>query len=98
MTYSLQHEVFLASFYWAINSVNVCTNCKLYPTKPWQNKLKVGFWMEKEFYWCNNKYSSTKPIYDKWNHIRTIIVPFSIYFIRNTLMYVPIRKILLEFL
>ena len=33
MTYFLQHEVFLASCYWAINFVNVCSNGKLYATK-----------------------------------------------------------------
>ena len=36
--------------------------------------------------------------YGKWNHIRTIIVPFSIYYIRNFSLYVLIRKVLLEFL
>ena len=54
--------------------------------------------MEQEFYWCQNKSSSTKYIYDKWNHIRTIIVPFSFYYIRNPSLYVPIRKVLLGFL
>ena len=32
------------------------------------------------------------------NHIRTIIVRFTIYYIRNPLLYVPICKVLLEFL
>ena len=54
--------------------------------------------MQQEFYWYNNKSSSTKFIYGKWNHIRTIIVPFSIYYIRNFSLYVLIRKVLLEFL
>ena len=54
--------------------------------------------MQQEFYWCNGKSSSTKSIHDKWNHIRTIIVPFIIYYIRNSLLYGPIRKVLLEFL
>ena len=97
-TYFLQHEVFLASWYWAINFVNVCSNCKLYATKLWHSKWKVGFWMQQEFYWCNNKSLSTKSIYDNWNHIRTFIVPFSIYYIRNSSLYVRIRKALLEFL
>ena len=54
--------------------------------------------MQQEFYWCKNEFSSTKYIYHTWNHIRTIIVPFSIYYIRNPLLYVPICKVLLEFL
>ena len=98
MTYFLPHEVFLASCYWAINFVNVYSNCKLYTTKLWHSKGKNGFWMQQEFYWCNNKFSSTKSIYDKWNHIRTIIAPFSIYSITNSYLYMTIRKVLLEFL
>ena len=54
--------------------------------------------MQQECYWCNNKSSSTKFIYGKWNHIRTIMVSFSIYYIRNSSLYAPIRKVLLEFL
>ena len=64
ITYSLQHEECLASCYWAINLVNVCSKCKLYAAKLWHNKWKVGFWMQQEFYWCKNKSSSTKYIYD----------------------------------
>ena len=94
----LQYEVFLASCYWAINFVNVCSNCKLYATKLWHSKWEVGFWMQQEFYWCNYKSSSTNSIYDKWNHIRTIIVPFSTYYIRNSSLYARIRKVLLELL
>ena len=54
--------------------------------------------MQQGFYWCRNKSSSTKYIYDKWNHIRTIIVLFSIYYIRNPLLHMLICKVLLEFL
>ena len=55
--------------------------------------------MQQEFYWCNNKsWSTTKFIYDKWNHVGNITEPFTIYYIRNSLPYVPIRKVLLEFL
>ena len=99
MAYSLQHEVFLASCYWVINFVNMSSNRKLCGIKPWHSYGKNGFWMEQEFFWCNNKsWSTTKSIYDKWNHVRTTIVPFIIYYIRNSLLYVPIRKVLLEFL
>ena len=34
---SFQHYVFLASCYWAINFVNVCSNRKLYATKLWNS-------------------------------------------------------------
>ena len=54
--------------------------------------------MHQEFYRCKTKSSLTKYIYDKWNHIRSIIVPFSIYYIRNPSLYVSIHKLLPEFL
>ena len=49
MTYSLQHEVFLASCYWEINFLNVCSYGKLSATKLSCSNWKVGFWMWKEF-------------------------------------------------
>ena len=53
--------------------------------------------MRQKFLWCNNK-SSTKSIYDKWNHIRDHSLLHHSLFIRNSLVYVPIRKVLLDFL
>ena len=34
----------------------------------------------------------------EWNSYSFIIVPFTIYCIRKSLLYVPIRKVLMEFL
>ena len=39
-------------------------------------------------------------MYEKWNHIRkhSLLYNFTINCIRNSLLYVPIRKVLLDFL
>ena len=87
VTYSLQHEVFLASCYWAINFVNVCSNRKLYATKLWYSNWKVGFWMRQEFQWCSNKSSSRKSMYDKWNHIRNHSLLYQLLFTVSVIPY-----------
>ena len=39
-------------------------------------------------------------MYDKWSHVRnySLTVPFAIYYIRNFLLYVTVRKVLVDFL
>ena len=49
MTYSLQHEVFLASCYLAIHFVNVCSNGKLNKTNLWRCTEKLAFECDKSF-------------------------------------------------
>ena len=42
MTYSLQNQVSLASYSWAISFINVCSNSKFYAIKLWLIYWKVG--------------------------------------------------------
>ena len=44
-TYSLQNQLFLGSYSWVINFVNMYSNGKLYARKLWHSYGKVGFWM-----------------------------------------------------
>ena len=61
----------LASCSCAINFMNACFKGKLCTTKLWRSDWKVGFWMQQENQCCIDKCSSTKPIYDKWNHFHS---------------------------
>ena len=44
---SLQNQVFLVSYYWAIYFMNECSNGNLYAAKLWHRNWKV--WMREEF-------------------------------------------------
>ena len=81
---SLQNQVFLVSYYWAIYFMNECSNGNLYTAKLWHRNWKV--WMREEFHWCSNKSSSTKSMYDKWNHIRN---HFLLYHLLFTISGIP---------
>ena len=49
MTYSLQHKVFLASCYWAINFLNVCSNVN-YTRQNYDTTIeKLAFECDKNF-------------------------------------------------
>ena len=87
MIYSLQHEVFLASCYRAISFMNVCSNGNLYATKLWHSNWNAGLWMPQDFKWCNNKSSSTKSIYDEWNHIHNYSLPYHLLFTVSEIPY-----------